>query len=484
MFVHNKEVLSRNPEILWKNNTVFGKMLTLYPIRDLHHMEAVHAFSLSQEIARHQATALRLHDTLLDSEDIDDDAFPMIPTSISTSNGSFENFTKYCHIPSKGYVPEIRRKVTKWETVTNHKIFNSWNLSPQALVHGDLGKEIQFVTAAALELLRKEMPQLILHSVADLYIRYKGTVGKEYIVDVTVTNGSENKLVERRVSLLLPHHKELTLRNSPPVTKPPTVPPSNLTLVNFIVPLDGLNRKIVAKFQRTYYIICVRKAENCRLVYVIFSDVTSDVKFMQTYLTRFKRRHPKFNYEYIVGTGKFNRTKAYNLGLSKLADGDLAFIASSKLSVADHFLSRCRTYTSKGSKIYYPELFMYYNMPYVYRGKWHPRNYDYTRLHGRWATHAVACMYKSDYATIGGYSTLQQWEMDPDSLHSPVVGSLEVMKAPDPGISHWYEAMHCDSSLPPDQFSRCLSTRSDNLADRISLAGYMLSLEAKCPSTP
>ena len=486
LFVHNREVLSLNPELLWKNTkntTTFAKMLTLYPIRDLSHMETVHAFSQSREILRHHDRAVKLRDNLLNSTTTRDTIPMIIPKSLRTvllSNGSYENFTRFCHIPSKGYIPEIRRKVVSWETVTNRKIFNSWNLSPQAAVHGDLGKEFQLVTTAAVDILRKEIPGLILHSVTNIYVRYKGTVGKEFILDLTVINGSNSNLIERRISLLFPHKRELVLKNNPALKPPPKVPASNLTLVNFIVPLDGLTRKKVAKFQRMYYIMCVRRSENCRLIYVIFSTVAADVSFMRTYLVRFKRRHSKFMYEYLVGDGEFDLMKAYDLGLSKLDDGDLAFIASPDLSVADHFLGRCRTYTSRGSKIYYPQLFMYYNMPYVYRGKWHPRNYDYSRLHGRWATHAIVCAYKSDYVAIGGYETLKQWEMDPSSLHSPAMGSLEVMKAPDPGISHWYEATHCDSKLPPDQFSRCLSTQSDNLADRLSLAGYLLSLEAKC----
>ncbi len=463
---------------------MFSEMLTLFPIRDQDHMEIVHAFSYSREIRKLQNKASKLQKELL-NELIGNKLQTVFPTDLEylqtplqRINGTFDNFTKYCHIPGKGYIPEMRRKVVAWETVTNHKIFNNWSLSPQKLVHGDLGKEIQFITTAALELLRKEMPQLTLHSVTNLYVRYKGTIGKEYILDITVTNGSQG-LVERRVSLLLPHQKEMVLKNKP-VVKSTKVPPSNLTRVNFIVPLNGLDRKKVAKFQRTFYIICVRKAENCKLIYVIFSKVASDISFMRTYLARFKQRHSKFEYSYVVGSGEFNLTKAYYLGLSKLDDKELAFISSPSLSLADHFLNRCRDYAAQGNRVYYPEIFMYYNMPYVYRGKWHPRNYDYSRVHGRWATHAVICAYKSDYVRIGGYEALKQWEVDPNSLHTPINGSLDVMMVPDPGVSHWYEATHCDSKLPPDQFSRCLSTQSDNLADRMSLAGYMFSLESKC----
>ena len=456
-------------------------MLTLYPIRDLNHMETVHAHALSREISRHQNESLRLKQQLFES-DAFQATFPKTSLRIpSWRNGTFENFTRFCHIPGKGYIPEIRRKVVNWETVTGHQIYTSWNLSPKEMVCGDLGREIQFVTTAAVEVLRREMPELALHSVANLYLRYRGTVGREYVLDMAVRNGSYG-VVERRVSLLLPHTTDIIFKNDPAVTKTPqtTTTTTGLTRINFIVPLNGLTRKKVAKFQRTFYSICVRKPENCRLIYVIFSRVRSEINFMQTYLTRFKRRHPKFLYDYIIGGDEYNQTRGYELGLARLGDNDLAFVASVELSLASHFLKRCRRFASRGRKIYYPELFMYYNMPYVYRGKWHPKSYDFSRLHGRWATRAVVCAYKSDYVRIGGYDTLRQWEVEPGSLQVPVGGSLGVVRAPDPGISHHYQPMRCDTNLPPQQFSRCLSTQSDNLADRISLAGYLFSLEAKC----
>lgn len=386
---------------------------------------------------------------------------------------SREGLTAHCQFHSRGYIPEMRRKIEHWDTVTGRTIYNSWNLSPQELVHGSLSKELKLVTDAAVSVVRKDASELQLVNVANMYVRYRGTVGREFMLDLEL-NGSEGQIVERRVSLLLPHTKDFSLHASHVESQ------GSLTRVNFIIPMNGLNRKKTAKFQRNFYSMCVRRVENCRVIYVMYSSSNSDVNFMRTYLTRFKRRHAKFVYEYVVGKGDYDKTKAYSLGLSKLNDSELAFIASIDVSLADHFLTRCRANTLEGSLLYYPELFMYYNMPYVYRGKWHPRNYDYSRLHGRWATRAIVCIYKSDYTAIGGYDTFKKWEVDPNLIQTSLPGSLEVFKAPDPGISHWYEPTHCDSKLPPDQFSRCLSTRSDNLADRLSLAGYLLSLENKC----
>lgn len=454
-------------------------MVTLYPVHDQQHLSIIHAFNQAREITilqeKAQDAEMKLLNNQLCLESPSDcklkRSFLPVP-----SHNSLENLTKHCQFLSRGYIPEMRRKVVHWETVTGHTVFDSWNLSPQELVHGGLSKELKHVTDAAVSVAKRDAPGLQLVNVANVYVRYRGTVGREFMLDLELNGSGGEEVVERRVSLLLPHAKDFSLKVGHVESQ------GTLTRVNFIIPLNGLNRKKTAKFQRNFYTMCVRRVENCRVVYIMYSSSNSDVSFMRTYLARFKRRHSKFAYEYVVGKGKFNRTEAYNLGLSMLNDTELTFIASVDISLADHFLTRCRAHTRTGSQLYYPELFMYYNMPYVYRGKWHPRNYDYSRLHGRWATRAIVCIYKSDYTRLGGYETFKRWEVDPGLIQPSLPGSMEVFKAPDPGISHWYEATQCDSRLPPDQFSRCLSTRSDNLADRLSLAGYLLSLEAKCSS--
>ena len=472
-FLFDRNITSLKSELLWKKSA-FQTFLTLYPVRDQHHMDTLHSLSQAREIARGLRRSEEIEGALRTHEHCQD--FPEncnISANVSKSAYSYtySNFSRDCEHFPRGYSPEVRRKVINWDSVAGHTIYNSWELDPQALVHGDLSRELKYATNVAMELVRAETPNVVLHNVASLYVRYRGSVGREFMFDLEL-NRTKGEVLQRRVSLLMPHDDQVLLDT------PVTISKGNLVQVNFIVPLNGLDRKKVAKFQRTYYNLCVKRTDNCRVMYVIFSSSVSDVNFMRGYLSRFQRRHSKFIYEYIVGEGRFEMEKAYSLGVSKLKDTELAFIASVDLSLADHFLTRCRANTARGSRIYYPEVFSYYNMPYVYRGKWHPRNYEYARMHGRWATHSVGCLYKSDYTAIGGYGTLKHWEFEPPT--SLVHGTLEVMRAPDPGISHWYEATKCDSNLPPNQFSSCLSRQSDNLADRLSLAGYLLALEEKC----
>ena len=468
--MYDGKVISREPSNLWKPQ--FENMITLYPIRDNHHMEAVHAFSLSREISNHQTEAIYLQ-TMLNENSIcvnSSKECPLPSPKISAMT-NYSNFSMKCQLFKRGYIPELRRKVVNWEIVEGTRVYNSWDLSPQSMVQGDFNKELQYVANQALAVLKQDIPGVQLLNVVTSYVRYRGSTGREYILDLEL-KGTMGPF-ERRVSLLFPHEPKLKLL--------PDAPPNARTIqINFIVPLKSLSRAKLGKFQKRFYLMCLKKKENCKIIYILFSASKRELSFLKAYLARYKRRYSHFRYDWIHANEKFNWSRGYELGMSKLANNDLAFIVSTDLSIAEHFMNRCRRNTLQGTRIYYPEIFKYYNMRYVYTGKRHPRHYDYIRQHGHWASDQAACIYKSDFVAIGGFSVISQWEIDPHLIQARINGTLEVMKAPDPGISRWYEQKHCDSKLPPAQFSSCVSARSDNLGDRISLANYLLLLETKC----
>ena len=449
--------------------------MTLYPVGDVHHMETVHAFSQSREITYHQRTLAKLKQNLQSFCE----HYPNVITCASTTTTTttttktdvtLDIFNNKCPLIDKGYVPEMRRKVVNWDTIVGNSLYTSWNMSPDSVVDRQLSQEIQYVTDISVSLVKAQVPKAGLERVTNMYARYRGTVGREYIVDMVFR--VKDKFMEKRISLLLTH--------SDPILVEDSRDNFNSIIINFIVPLDGVVRTKMAKFMRAYEIICIRTKENCRIIFVLLSQNTNDHSFLKTYLVRFKRRHSQFSYELSVAKEGFDKTKAYEIGISYLKDEDLVFLGGgSSFSIAGPFLGRCRANALRGKQIYYPEIFRYYNMKYVYRGRWKPRRYDFSRTHGHWATSGVACLYKSDYSAIGGYATIGKWNTDPlipTKLHE----KLNIMIAPDPGVTHWFEDSRCDSKLSPAQFSTCMSQRSDDTADRTSLASYVLFLEQKC----
>ena len=60
------------------------------------------------------------------------------------------------------------------------------------LVYGALSKELTHITDAAVSVARADAPELQLVNVANLYVRYRGTVGREFMLDLEL-NGSEGE---------------------------------------------------------------------------------------------------------------------------------------------------------------------------------------------------------------------------------------------------------------------------------------------------
>lgn len=474
--MYDKEVKSRETATLWTNK--FEAMMTLYPIRDYHQLDAVHAWNQAREISRHQKLVSEVLAKLKGNSMCSNSTQECSVPDGALSEMTYNEFSRNCHLFWRGFVPELRRKVVNWDIAIGNTLYNDKNFEPRDLVYGAMSEQLHYVTSVAMEILREKVPDAELRNIANIYIRYKGTVGQEFILDLelirTGKRGNDSSF-EKRVALLLPHQPQMTfLDSSGPIGD------TTKTRINIITPLDGLNRRKVSRFQRFYYGLCVKKKRNCRLVYIFYTDSKKNIQFMKDYLNRYSRKYTLFKYEFVTGTGSFNKTKAYNLGMSVLKDDELALLADLDLGISDSFLNRCRLNTIRGRRMYYPDIFKYYDMYYVYRGRWRPKHYDYIRQHGHWSKYSTICLYKSDYTTIGGIEEISRWEIESEKLRFPVNGSLEVIQAPDGGVSHWYEEMKCDTNMPPAQFSNCLTRRKDDLADRSNLANYVLSLENKC----
>lgn len=441
-------------------------------------MEAVHAWNQVREIAHHQEMASEALGMLRENSLCPSSTPECELTDNDLAEVTYSEFSQNCSLFYRGCIPDLRRKVSNWDIVVGDTLYNSKNLEPQDMVYGTLSEELHYVTSVAMEVLRKEISDVELHNIANVYIRYKGTVGREYILDLELIRTAEGRnrgSFERRVSLVLPHQPDMVFMNDNS-----TIGNTSEIVINIITPLDELNRRKVSRFQRFYYGLCIKKKLNCRILYVFYTDSTRNVRFMKDYLVRYARKYPLFKYEILIGIGKFDKTKAYNLGASILKDDELMLIADLELGMADDFLNRCRQNAIRGHRIYYPDIFKYYDMHYIYRGRWRPKHFDYIRQHGHWTKHNTICLYKSDFTTIGGFATVQKWEIESYSLRYLLKGGLEVIQAPDAGVSHWYEERTCDSSLPPAKFSNCLTRRKDDLADRTNLANYVLALERRC----
>ena len=413
-----------------------------------------------------------------------------VPECVLTDTAeSFENATKYsfdkfknnCPLHSRGYVPDVRRLIDIWDTAVGNNLYSGKNVEPRELMQGWLTDQLRYVTSVAMELVRQENSNFELHKIVNSYTRHKGTIGQEFILDLEIRNLRDKPagLWVRRIALLFPfHHKLYFLDNTRYIRKLTFAIP-----ICFVVPISAyLKQKKLVDFMKLYYQMCIKLKRNCKMIFVLFDSMDSQVKSMRSYLKRYARKYNNFIKHVAYSSAKFNRTRGFNLGMSVFHEKELAVLLDHNTIVTRSFLERCRHYATRGQQIYLPNVFKYYNMHYVYpHKKLTLHGYPITRIHGHWGRNTAVCIYSSDFEKVGKFEQIAKWERQPELISSTSSRlGISVVQSPDPGVTRVYEESQCDASMLSEEFMSCQVERTDNLGDRTILANYALSLEKKC----
>ena len=359
-----------------------------------------------------------------------------------------------------------------WRYIESDQVYTSGTNVPVSGSSSELKKELMYVITKALQNINEEEDtQLSFDELESAYIHYSSTRGREYILDLSLYG--QQGIIRRRVELFQPHLPQVVV-----------LPDSGLdrrgVRINFVLPLSRATKRF-SEFMKTYESICLLNGENVRLVLATYGkdDVISVRKSVQEY----QKKYPDAEFRVVHGEGEFSRGRALDLGLSVLNGNELAFLCDVDMIFDLPFLNRCRLNTIQGRRVYYPEIFKYYNMDYVYHFKHKPQTYSIKKEHGHWVVYGygMVCIYKSDYTAVGGFDTsIVGWGGEDVVLLNRVISyRLEILKAPDPSLRHHYHDKVCSTSLSAFQFFMCISSREESLADREQLGEYVLNLEKK-----
>lgn len=361
--------------------------------------------------------------------------------------------------------------VERWELISGSSVYNSEMVSPVRLLSANTRHEMNFVldrVVTALGGARRWSPVKIHY----VMLRYSGLVGREYLMDIILGNEA-GELVEKRLSILLPHLEnmfQIESTNVPAVEK----------RVEFVVPTSAVNKRLF-EFLAMYEDVCLKTNERCNLNLVVYGE--QDLQKISGSLQPLRVKYPSASLRLITGEGRFSRGRALHLGIGTLSPGDLVFMCDVDMDVETAFLRRCRHNTIRHKQVYYPEFFKYYNMDYVYRFVRRPRRILISRQNGHWAkySYGMVCMYKVDYDRTGGFDTnIEGWGGEDNDLASKVLKEgLGIVRVPDPALSHRYHDKVCSTDLTPHQFSSCIDSRNEDLADRTRLAEYVFYMEGK-----
>ena len=304
------------------------------------------------------------------------------------------------------------------------------------------------------------------------YTRYSPLVGIEYVVDAMFLDRSTmNSHIHLRVSLVRPLAPSYVAREESSDTT---------TTINFIVPVSNVDNRF-AGFLDMYENIALKNQEAARLIVVTYGE--EGVAFVNKVMLPYLERNAGMRSAVVMGEGTFSRAQAIHLGMSQLQDAELAFLCDVDMEIKNHFFNRCRRNPVRGKRVFFPEFFKMYNLDFVNRHKKDgaPPRDSIIRQYGHWAAYSygMVCVYKSDYVAVGGMNTdIVGWGDEDVEFYERVLGKgLEVVRAPDTGLSHRWHEKECPASLPPTQHQHCLSSRAENLADRMELANYIFELQ-------
>ena len=369
--------------------------------------------------------------------------------------------------------PTTLYDVARWEIVTDNKIYNSEKSIPVSGLPRQVKLEVEFVLNRTLAALREGGSRYLV-KIHNVYLRYSGLLGREYILDLDLTSETATQLLEKRVTVLLPH-----LENLFQIESRDYLPPKKT--IEFVVPLSGVNSRL-RDFLEMYEDLCLRTEEACSLNLVVYGE--KDFKLIKKQVRVLQQKYPMARLTQILGEGRFSRGRALELGVAKLSADALVFICDVDMMIERSFLMRCRRNPLRGTRAYYPEFFKYYNMDYVYRFSKMPWGRSISRQHGHWAmySYGMLCIYVSDYVRTGGFNPyIEGWGgEDVDLANRVLKKGLDILRAPDPALSHRYHDKVCSTNLTPRQFASCISSRNEDLADRTQLAEYVFYLEDRC----
>ena len=481
-FIHDSEGLSLSPDHLW-NNRRFQDLLTLYPIRSLEHMRAVHHFVLVRHVHELQlklAVVENQTNRICERVSLDFAAPLTEPEARYCNVQSFNqcNTTSNPHLVNQ-VLPQMFKavnhyEVLPWMYLTPAGLYISTTTTPIFKVNGEIKVEIDFIIKKAISTLNlRETSEWVLWKLVGCHIRYSGTRGREYLLDMVLAAKTGEQTRRQRLKILRPHSADIIVRDD-------TDEGVLATRVNILVPLNKVGDRF-NEFLRIYDREMLRNNENVTLVLIVFG---SEVHSVNQTLERYQVRYPEAEFVIVPEEGTFTRGGALDSGMSQLGDSDLAFFCDVDMTFDPTFLDNCRLNAVQGQRVYYPEFFKYYDMNYVYRFKRKPADISIKRFHGHWASYSygMTCMYKSDYANSGGFNHLiTGWGGEDVDLFERVLATgIDILKAPDPSLSHRYHEKTCSLSLPPTQFAMCISSRNEGLADRMQLAEYVYYLEGHC----
>lgn len=386
---------------------------------------------------------------------------------MSYSNLSNTHYPRAQLLPK--YQPMGKFDLQSWQYFDKTAVFSDVYVSMVYWRHAahNMNAELESAVNFATVLVSRELGKKV--RMADLssgYVRHNPTRGYEYIIDAKYISSCRNciaKPFSRRVSFVRP------------LAEPIAVPDvaSSHQIVSVVVPISNVNQRFT-EFMENFERAFLRGKDAVHLVFVVYQDDTVE---LEDTLKHYRSKHKSAKITLLKGEGRFSRGRALHYGISSLGDNDLVFICDVDITIDHAFMDRCRKNTIQGERVFYPVVFKQYNSKYTSTKNLKPGKSSINRRNGHWFyySYGMLCIYKSDYITVGGLDIeIEGWGLEDVMLYEAIVkANLEVLKVPDPALTHRWHESRCPDTLTDKQHSDCLGSLYEGIADKKELAQYI-----------
>ena len=371
-------------------------------------------------------------------------------------------------LPPK-YHPVNKFDMQSWQYFDHSAIFEDESIS---MVHWrranqHMNLEIENALKDATQLVGQQLAKTVhMSKLISGYVRHNPTRGYEYIIDAQYMEDCEycvKKAIARRVSFV-------RIPAAPVAVDDIAV--SN-QVVNVVVPISNVNQRL-EEFLENFEHAFLKGGDAVRLVFVVYQE---DMQSVESTVEHYRSKYKSAQITVIQGKETFSRGRALHHGMASLQNNDLAFICDIDITIEHSFLDRCRRNTIQSQRVFYPVVFKQYNTKYTQSKGVKPGKESINRKNGHWFyySYGMLCIYKSDYTAVGGLDIeIEGWGLEDVLLFEAVLkAKLEVLKAPDPALTHRWHESHCPSTLTPKQHSDCLGSLYEGMADKKELAQYI-----------
>ena len=238
------------------------------------------------------------------------------------------------------------------------------------------------------------------------------------------------------------------------------------TTVNIIV---GVTQKTdMSNFLDMYEKVCLQPSLHQIQLHVVLFGECKKTKARVDMLHRLYTRRSVTTYD--SPTKSFSYASAYNHVASKLDDTELMVLLDHNLVFTAEFLDHCRMNAIRGTQVFFPMLFSFYNPELV-----HPHSPQMLIsadtgffLH---YNYQVVAIYKSDYKQVFSFGMNQG---DVQLVDKVLSSNLHVMRALEPNLRRLYKPRSCKELTGTARLD-CMNSRADAIGSKKSLGSYLIA---------